>query len=199
MSAHRFGVLGAALALLATGATSPALTQELPLAPARATGQSVTPVYEGWYENPDGTRTLSFGYFNRNTTEIVEIPLGENNAIVPAELDGGQPAVFHPRRHWGVFGVEVPADFDGRVEWTLRMHGETFMIPGHLHRDWQIDALAGEAGAGNTPPLLSFAPNGPEGTGAALPPCRSRGSSTRAPARSPSPRERARSRPRAAR
>ena len=29
-------------------------------------GQSVSPSFEGWFENPDGTFSLSWGYFNRN-------------------------------------------------------------------------------------------------------------------------------------
>ena len=49
--------------------------------------------------------------------------------------------------------------------WTLKNRGGTFSIPGTLHRDWQIDALEGEAGAGNTPPRLSFTEAGPQGIG----------------------------------
>lgn len=158
-------VAGVALVADALPAALAQQQQQMPLAPARASGQTVTPAYEGWYENPDGTFTLSFGYYNRNTEEIVDIPLGEDNFIEPAQFDGDQPTHFLPRRHWGVFGVEVPANFDGRVVWTLNVRGETFSIPGHLEPEWQIDALAGEAGAGNTPPVLKLGPSGPEGAG----------------------------------
>lgn len=146
------------------GAAGPA--QQIPLAPLRASGQTVTPAYEGWYENPDGTISLSFGYYNRNSDEVLDIPLGEDNFIEPAQYDGDQPTHFLPRRHWGVFTITVPADFgDGRVVWTLNIRGETFRVPGHLKAEWQIDALAGEAGSGNTPPVLKFDPAGPEGAG----------------------------------
>ena len=139
--------------------------EQLPLAPIRDSGQTVTPVYEGWYENSDGTFTLSFGYYSRNATENVEIPIGENNFLDHGDPDQGQPDHFLPLRQRGVFTVTVPADFgDERVTWTISFRGETTAIPGHLHRDWMLDALEGEA-AGNTPPVIKFAPAGSEGRG----------------------------------
>ena len=42
----------------------------------------VTPVYDGWYQNPDGTCTLVFGYLNRINQKI-EIPLGPDNGLNP--------------------------------------------------------------------------------------------------------------------
>jgi len=139
-----------------------------PLGRRSGRGQTVTPAYEGWYPNADGTLSISFGYMNRNFEEFVEVPLGSDNRIEPAEFQGAQPTRFAPRRHWGVFVVRVPADFgDGKVYWTLKVQGETFRVPGHLHADWQIDALKGEAGAGNMPPVLKFASDGVEGAGPA--------------------------------
>ena len=138
----------------------------LPLSPARERGQTVSPVFEGWYKNADGTYSLSFGYFNRNESEVVDVPLGAANFISPATFNGVQPTQFSPRRHWGVFAVRVPADFGSkRVTWTLVLRGDSVTIPGSLATDWQIDALEGEAGSGNTPPRLRFAATGPEGAG----------------------------------
>jgi hypothetical protein len=156
------------LALLVGGDVRLAMTQ-VPLAPVSASGRTVTPAFEGWYRNADGTYSISFGYFNRNTEEVLEIPLGPDNFISPGDPNQGQPTQFQPRRHWGVFAVKVPADFDvkARVVWTLRVRGETFSIAGSLHPDWQIDALEGEAGSGNTPPVLKLEENGPEGRGPA--------------------------------
>jgi len=117
----------------------------------------VSPAYEGWYRNSDGTYSLSFGYYNRNTQEALEIPIGPDNSIEPMEFNGIQPTRFEPRRHWGVFAVTVPADFGNqRIEWTLNIRGQKVTIPGHLRAEWEIDALAGEAGDGNTPPVLKF-------------------------------------------
>ncbi|HEY6372714.1 MAG TPA: hypothetical protein VIX37_19200, partial [Candidatus Sulfotelmatobacter sp.] len=46
-----------------------------------ARGQDVTPAFEGWIANPDGTFTLYFGYMNRNYEEELDIPIGPNNNI----------------------------------------------------------------------------------------------------------------------
>lgn len=141
---------------------------QLSLAPVTASGQTVNPVFEGWYRNADGTFSLSFGYFNRNASEILSIPTGPDNFFSPGDSNQGQPTHFYPRRHWGVFAVKIPADFgEKRVVWTLNIRGKTFAIPGSLHRDWQIDALEGEAGSDNTPPALSFDNGGPEARGPA--------------------------------
>lgn len=148
---------------LALGGLASVATAQLSLAPIKATGQTVTPVFEGWYRNPDGSYSVSFGYFNRNSEEVLDVPIGPDNFVAPGGQDQGQPTHFHARRHWGVFAVKVPADFgDQTVTWTVKIRGETFSIPGNLHPDWQIDALEGEAGTGNTPPVLRFA-DGPEG------------------------------------
>ena len=123
---------------------------QLPLAPVGTSGQTITPVYEGWYENPDGTFSLSWGYFNRNSEEIIEIPIGADNRVEPGGPDNGQPTHFDSRRQRGVFTVVVPADFgDNEVNWTLSFRGDTQTIPGHLHRDWMLDALGGGAGGGS--------------------------------------------------
>ena len=60
-------ILGAAV-LAAARATQP---QPLPLDPARERGASVTPAFEGWYQNADGTYSLLVGYFNRNKSETL--------------------------------------------------------------------------------------------------------------------------------
>ena len=138
---------------------------QLPLAPLAKSGQTVTPVFEGWYRNPDGSFSISFGYYNRNTDEEIEIPIGVDNFVAPGDSNQGQPTHFEARRHWGVFAVKVPADFGSKkVTWTVRMRGETFAIPASLHQDWEIDALAGEAGSGNTPPVLKL-PGAPVSSG----------------------------------
>ena len=146
-------------------APTPARAQ-LPLGAVPASGQPVYPVFEGWYKNLDGSFSISFGYFNRNAEEVLEIPIGGDNFITPGDPNQGQPSHFEPRRHWGVFAVKVPPNFGGgQIVWTIKVRGETIAIPGSLSPNWQIDALEGEAGSGNTPPALKFDARGPEGSG----------------------------------
>ena len=121
-----------------------------------AIGQSVSASFEGWYPNPDGTRSLVFGYFNRNYDEYLDLPIGPDNRFDPGPADRGQPTYFHPRRQTGVFAVFVPADCGNqRLTWSLTAYGQTIAIPGHVRLEWEITALE-EITSGNTPPVLRF-------------------------------------------
>lgn len=83
-------------------------------------GLPIIPVLEGWTANPDGSRSFSFGYINRNK-EAVSLPLGEANYMDPPEYSGMQPTYFPPGRGTGVFTVTVPADkADIDVWWYLK-------------------------------------------------------------------------------
>ena len=157
---------GAALVLAAAG---PATAQETKLDAPRPhdSGQSVSPSFEGWFENPDGSFSIVFGYLNRNYEEHLDIPVGPDNRIEPGPVDRGQPTHFLPRRHTGVFAIRVPADFgEQELTWSLTAHGRTIAIPGNLRPAWRIDALR-EVTNGNTPPVLRFAPDGEPGQGPA--------------------------------
>ena len=146
---------------------SPARAQETRADAPRphAVGQSVTPSFEGWYPNPDGSFSMVFGYLNRNYEEHLDVPVGPDNAIEPGPADRGQPTHFLPRRHTGVFAVLVPADFgEQQLTWTLTANGQTIAIPGHLRPKWQIDALE-DVPTGNTPPVLRFQSAGDSGQG----------------------------------
>ena len=158
--------IGAALVLAAAG-RAPAQETKLDAPRPHAVGQSVSPSFEGWYENPDGSFSIVFGYFNRNHEEHLDIPVGPDNRIEPGTADRGQPTHFLPRRHTGVFAIRVPADFgEQELTWSLTAHGRTIAIPGNLRPAWRIDALK-EVTNGNTPPVLRFAPDGDAGQGPA--------------------------------
>ena len=121
-------------------------------------GQSVTPAYEGWYEDDDGMIAFSFGYYNRNTEQVLDIPVGPANRILGApdgDPNQGQPTHFDVERQWGVFTVKVPADYDGEIVWHLENQGKTFHIVANRKMDYVIDAIAGDAG-GNFPPQVRF-------------------------------------------
>ena len=128
--------------------------------PVRPSAQSITGAFEGWYQNPDGTFSLLMGYFNRNSGETLEIPVGPNNRIEPGPADQGQPTTFLPRRQWGVFRIVVPRDFGTKkLTWTIVANGQTTSIPMSLNPLWVVEPLK-DAGNGNTPPVLKFEPNG---------------------------------------
>jgi hypothetical protein len=139
--------------------------QNLPLEPVHESGASVTGAFEGWFKNADGTFSLLFGYFNRNTKQEVDIPVGPNNRIDSGGPDQGQPTHFLTGRQWGMFSVRVPADFGkNKLIWTLVANGQELVIPASLHPDYEVSPLA-EAAVGNTPPVLRFAENGPSTQG----------------------------------
>jgi hypothetical protein len=151
-----------ALWTLAVAAQQPSV---LPMSPFRERGASVTPAYEGWYRNDDGSFSLLVGYYNRNSKEPLEIPIGQNNKIEPGEADQGQPTHFEVGRQWGVFVIKVPKDFGNKtIRWVITANGETQSIPFTLNPGYPITPFQ-ESGMGNRPPVLSFTQGGPKFTG----------------------------------
>ena len=71
------------LLALVTIAVPAAATAQRSLAPASPRGQTVTPVFEGWYKNADGSFSLSFGYYSRNSEEVLEVPIGAEHMVSP--------------------------------------------------------------------------------------------------------------------
>jgi hypothetical protein len=133
----------------------------LPLSPTSERGASITPAYEGWFQNQDGTYSLLIGYFNRNRSQALDIPVGPNNRIEPGPVDQGQPTHFAVGRNWGVFVIKVPADFGAKtITWTIVSNGESQTIPFTLNKAYVVEPYQ-EAGMGNKPPEFRFAANGP--------------------------------------
>jgi hypothetical protein len=135
------------------------------MGPPRERGASITPAYEGWYQNADGSFSLLIGYYNRNSKEPLTIPVGPNNKIEPGDPDQGQPTYFETGRQWGVFVIKVPKDFgDKVVKWTIVSNGETQSIPFSLNKGYPITPYK-ELGMGNQPPVLWFGEGGTKVTG----------------------------------
>ncbi|MGH9785062.1 MAG: hypothetical protein ACRD88_12855 [Terriglobia bacterium] len=169
---------GLAIALV-FGAPPLGAQSQRPLAPLPPDGLRVAPFFDGWYENPDGTITFSFGYSNLNRDDVLEIPLGPDNFVTPKEHDGRQPTSFPPavpddtaaqpssrrERERGVFTVTVPPRFQGDVVWTLRVRGQSFSVPGRAKTG--AYQLRWPMAMGSVPPLLRFKPDGPAGRGPA--------------------------------
>jgi hypothetical protein len=138
-----------AVALLVVGAL--ASTNASSRAQQPVTGMNIAPVYEGWEENADGSFDLIFGYFNRNWSEWIDVPLGAANTMEPGGPDQGQPTHFLPRRNQFVFRVRVPRDFgDRELVWTLTSNGKTEKAYGTLKPDYVVNAtvMAANFGAG---------------------------------------------------
>lgn len=153
-------VVALAALLVAPGALAqtpaPAAPQPLPLGPSRERGASITPAFEGWYQNADGTYTLLVGYFNRNRNEAMDIPVGPNNRIEPGPADQGQPTHFQTGRQWGVFAIKVPKDFGTKtLTWYVTANGETQSIPLSLKNGYTIEPFE-EKGMLNRPPEFTF-------------------------------------------
>jgi len=136
------------------------LGQQLP-EPRKQFGASITAAFEGWYTNPDGSRSFLVGYLNRNTQQELDIPVGDNNRIEPGGPDLGQPAHFLPGRRWGMFSVPVPKNFtpQDKLTWTLVANGQNTSIPLRLNPDYVISPFT-EISVNNTPPVIRFEQNG---------------------------------------
>ncbi len=159
--------LCASIMLAAGGALLSAQQIQLPSAPPKQFGTSISPAYYGWYDNPDGTHSFLIGYFNRNTEREMDIPIGPNNKFEPGDPDRGQPTHFMTRRQYGVFAVTVPKDFPKtqRITWTLTANGVTTTVPFHMHIDYNLTPFKSQEESPNrefnTPPVLRFAAGGP--------------------------------------
>ncbi len=133
--------------------------QQLKLEPPHDSGQGVTPAYEGYFENSDGSLSLLFGYFNRNLKQNLDIPVGPDNRIEPGGPDRGQPTYFLTARQWGVFTVTVPKAFNEKLTWTLTANGKTSVVPANLDPLYLLAPF--KDATGNTPPFIGFAEAGP--------------------------------------
>ena len=133
-----------------------------------SSGQVVSPAYEGWRTEDDGSLTMVFGYMNQNWAEEFDIPIGPDNNIEPGGPDRGQPTHFYPRRSPFLFTIKVPKDFgDKEIIWTLKTHGRVEKAYASLKNDYMIDnqVISTEVGGDfgslrdelrtNIPPILN--------------------------------------------
>ena len=163
----RTTVGGVACALLLWGAlagpaaleaqvTGPGPDGRWPLQPNSPGNRTLAPFMEGWYENEDGTFSISFGYLNANQ-DTLRIPLGADNFIEPAQFDGMQATTFFPGHHRGLFTVTLPAVMkDQDVWWTLRKaNGDVTRVPGRIGAvAYELDWMPRPHGS--LPPSVTF-------------------------------------------
>ena len=128
-------------------------------------GGPIYAAFEGWGPLKDGTNALLLGYFNRNRTQVLDIPVGPDNNIEPGGPDYGQPTHFLTGRQYGMFAITVPKDFGTkRLTWTIVANGHKTNVSFWLNPPYWIDFFKNGAN-GNEPPRIKFAPTGPEYTG----------------------------------
>jgi hypothetical protein len=141
-------------------------------------GADVSPGFEGWLPQEDGSYEIVFGYMNRNWEEELHVPVGPDNYfsfVTPGALDDmsvsgydaevadqGQPSYFLPRRNRFTFNVPISAEMADQISrgelevvWTLTTHGSTDRAYGSLVRDYMIDNIVimsetGALGAGSS-------------------------------------------------
>ena len=155
MRALRIAAAGLTVALAIAGsAIVGAQGGNLPLGPVGSKGETVFPYLEGWFENADGTFSILFGYFNRNSKQTFDIPVGPNNRIEPGNADQGQPTHFRAERNNRMFTITVPKDFANRkVTWTVTANGATQSVTAWLDPEYFVEPLL-NSGTGNTPPVI---------------------------------------------
>ena len=161
------GLIGAPL-----DAQLPPGLRDYPLAQRQKSGDLVAPFFDGWIANRDGSVTMVFGFMNRNTEEIIDIPLGEDNYIFPPQFDGMQPTHFpvydrrgfHGIRERGAFAVTVPASRAGtEVVWTLSHAGHTYSVPGRATSTaYEMSRM--RRARGSLSPAIQFIRGGAEST-----------------------------------
>jgi hypothetical protein len=178
MRTHRFvtvtmatAMVTASLVLIADGLPSAALAKEGQVKPppggvlAEPPGNSGGPIYatfEGWGPLKDGTNALLLGYFNRNKTQQLDIPIGPDNSIEPGGPDQGQPTHFLPGRQYGMFAILVPKDFGNKkLTWTINANGQKTAVQFWLNPPYWIEFFKNTANE-NEPPRIKFAMNGTE-------------------------------------
>lgn len=137
----------------------------LVLEPLGARGEAIFPALEGWGPDKNGDTLILLGYYNRNKTQELSIPVGPDNRIEPKGPDYGQPTYFYAGRQHGVFAIKVPKDFGAqKLTWTLTANGQTSSISFWLNPAYWVDFFKHPA-SGNEPPVIKLLRDGPTMTG----------------------------------
>ena len=137
----------------------------------RPKGQPIIPLFDGWYPNEDGSSTICFGFFNMNSEQSLDIPLGEDNYIetdypgldlsevlIPTHFDPLPPAYRHV---FCAYSINVPADFNTshRITWYLTANNQTLSVPGKVIPPYVLDEPRSN-GRGDVAPLVTLTEDG---------------------------------------
>lgn len=161
------------LSLLCIAATQLTVAQQISITEhtwsadlVRPRGQPVIPLFDGWFPNSDGTRTLCYSFFNLNTEQSLTIPLGAKNYLSDTRFAAQLPTHFDPlppryRHKFCVFTITVPADFSSSetIVWHLSSAGEELKIPGHILPPFVLDEPISD-GRGDIAPWIKLSEDG---------------------------------------
>jgi hypothetical protein len=137
----------------------------------RDRGQAVIPLFDGWYPNEDGTKTICYGYFNMNTDQSLDVPQGADNYLETdypgLDLSGVMlPTHFDPlppryRHVFCAFTITVPGDFSvsNRITWYLNTNRFELSVPGKVIPPYVMDEPRSD-GRGDLAPLVSLSEGG---------------------------------------
>jgi hypothetical protein len=170
MTSHRAVFLSVAMIAIAAGAiATPDLAQltrpPLVLEPLGTSGEAIFPALEGWGPDKNGETLILLGYYNRNKSQTLDIPIGPDNRIEPNGPDYGQPTHFYPGRQHGVFAIKVPKDFGNtRLTWSITANGQTSTVAFWLNPAYWVNFYKHPANA-NEPPVIRFSREGSVMTG----------------------------------
>ena len=170
MRSHRAALLlvtAVAIAVLALATRGLAQVSRPPLVlePLGASGEAIFPALEGWGPDKNSETLILLGYYNRNKSQELDIPIGPDNRIEPDGPDYGQPTHFYAGRQHGVFAIKVPKDFGNkRLTWTLTANGQTSTVSFWLNPAYWVNFYKHPANS-NEPPVIKFARDGPVMTG----------------------------------
>src|SRR5262249_35639651 len=95
-------------------------------APSTA-AQPSQPIYlqsDGYVKNTDGTYTLSLEFSTLNKV-AASTRRGEDTPSPPVPADRNQPILFEKGRRRFMCSMVVSSDFDGALQWTVRLAGKT--------------------------------------------------------------------------
>lgn len=131
----------------------------------RSKWQPVIPLFDGWFPNEDGSSTICFGFFNMNSQEALNVPLGESNYLETdypgLDLSGVMlPTHFDPlppryRHVFCAFSINVPVGFDSgnRITWYLNSNRQELKVPGKVTAPYVLDEPSSN-GRGDVAPLV---------------------------------------------
>ena len=157
-----------ALVMLVAGGAAGIGAGQLPSNPPKQFGASISPAYEGWFDNPDGTHSFLIGYYSRNTEagnrhpDRSEQPFrARSRRHGSADALPDPPAVRHVHRH-GAEGIpedpedHLDADRERRDDDDSVLHAHRLQ-----HHAVQIDRREPESRLQQTSAHAKFEENGP--------------------------------------